>query len=78
MKTNSKYFIGYLDEAIRPLVLILPNMNGYVKTFKVKDWDKDKINKLMSFHIDDDKPLGKYKTIWVRLKSYEILNWMLY
>ena len=58
--------------------MILPNMNGYVKTFKVKDWDKDKINKLMSFHIDDDKPLGKYKTIWVRLKSYEILNWMLY
>ena len=30
-KTNSKYLIGYLDKAIRPLVLIMPKMNGYVK-----------------------------------------------
>ena len=34
--------IGYLDKAIRPLV---------------KDGDKDKNNKLMSFHIDDEKLL---------------------
>ena len=27
---------------IRPLVLILPKMSGYFKTFKVKDTDKDK------------------------------------
>ena len=26
-------------------------MNGYFKTFKVKDGDKDKNNKLMSSHI---------------------------
>ena len=41
--------IGYLDKAIRPIVLIMPKMNGYVKTFKVKDGDKHKINKLISF-----------------------------
>ena len=35
-KNNSKYMIGYLDEVIRPLVLILPKMSGYVKTFKDK------------------------------------------
>ena len=34
--------IGYLDEAIRRLVLIMPKMSGYVKTFKVKDEDKYK------------------------------------
>ena len=34
--TNSKYLIGYLDKPIRPLVLIVPKMSGYVKTFKVK------------------------------------------
>ena len=34
-KTNSKYLIGYLDEIIRPLVLILPKMSGYVKTYKI-------------------------------------------
>ena len=28
-------------------------MKGYVKTFKFKDGDKDKNNKLMSFCIDD-------------------------
>ena len=36
-KTNSKYLIGYLDKAIIPLVLIMPEMIGYVKTFKIKD-----------------------------------------
>ena len=29
---NFKYLIGYLDKAIRPLVLIMPKMSGYVKT----------------------------------------------
>ena len=43
-KTNSKYLTGYLDKNIRPLVLIMPKMSGYVKTFNVED----KINKLMS------------------------------
>ena len=33
-KTNSKYLIGYLDTVIRILVLILPKMSGFVKTFK--------------------------------------------
>ena len=35
-KINSMYFIGYLDKIIRPLVLIMPKISGYVKTFKVK------------------------------------------
>ena len=38
-------------------------MNGYLKTFKVKDGDKDKNNKLMSFRIDHDNLLEKYKII---------------
>ena len=50
-KTNSKYLIGYLDKTIRLLVLIMPKMKGYVKTPKVKEGN----NKLMSFHIDDEK-----------------------
>ena len=44
-KTVYKYLIGYLDKSIRPLVLILPKMSGYIKPFK----DKDKNNKLMYF-----------------------------
>ena len=46
-KTNSKCLIGYSDKVIRPLVLILSKMRGYVKTFKVKGGDKDKSNKLI-------------------------------
>ena len=47
-KTNSKYFINI---AIIPLVLIMPKMSGYVTIFKVED----RINKLMSFRIEDEK-----------------------
>ena len=48
--TNSKHLIGIkFDKSIRPLVLIMPKMSGYIKIFKVED----KINKLMSFRIDD-------------------------
>ena len=32
-KPNSKHLIGYLDEVMKPLVLILPKMSGYVKAF---------------------------------------------
>ena len=56
MNNNSKYLIGHLDdEVIEPLVLILDKMSGYVKRLKAKDGNKD--NKLMSFHIDDEKLL---------------------
>ena len=67
-KTNSKYLIGYLGKVIRPLVLILFKMSGYVKTFKVKDGDKDKNNKLMPFGKDDENLLKKYKSIWVKIE----------
>ena len=58
-KINSKYLIGYLDKVIRPLVLIMPKLIGYVKTFKVKNGDKDQNNILMFFRIGDEKLLEK-------------------
>ena len=64
-KSNSKYLIGYLDKAIRPLVLIMPKISGYIKTFKVKEGN----NKLMSFRTDDDKLLENYKAIWAKLED---------
>ena len=33
---NSQYLIQYLDEFIRPLVVILPKMSGYCKLLKRK------------------------------------------
>ena len=47
--------IEYSDKPVRPLVLIMPKMRGYVKTFKVKDGHKDRNNKLMFLLIDDEK-----------------------
>ena len=50
-----------MDKAIRPLVLIIPKMSGYAKTFKVKDGHKEENNKFISFHIEVEKLLEKYK-----------------
>ena len=52
-KTNSEYLIGYLDKAIRPLVLIMPKVSRYVITMKVKEGN----SKLISFRIDNEKLL---------------------
>ena len=41
----------------------MPKMSGYFATVKAKDRDKYKNSKLMSFHIDDEKLLEKYKAI---------------
>ena len=59
---------GYLDKATRPLVLIMSKLSGYVKKFKVKEGDKDKNNKLMSFRVDDEKLLEKHKYIWTKIE----------
>ena len=70
--------IGYLDKAIRPLVLELVKNSGYVKAVKVKDGDKDKNNKLASFRYKscykNMKPIGlilktKKKLIWMHYRS---------
>ena len=56
--------------------MILPKMTGYVKTFKVKDWNKD--NKSMSFYINDEKLFEKCKTISTKIEYLTKLYWMLY
>ena len=48
---------------------MLPTMVGYVKTVKDKGGDKNKNNKLMSLHVDDDKLLEKYKTISTKIED---------
>ena len=66
--------VGYLGKVLRALVLVLLKISEYVKTFTVKEGNKDKNNKLMSFHIDGEKLLEKFKTITPRLKNWKILN----
>ena len=60
--------IGYLDKAIRPLVLLIPKMSGCVTTFKAKEGN----SKLMFFRIDDEKLLEKYKAIWTKIEDLSI------
>ena len=47
-----KYFCGYLNnDVIKPLCVILPQMNGYIKYF-------DNGGKSMSFVTDDKEVMG--------------------
>ena len=46
-------------------------MSRYVKIFKVKDEDKDKNNKLISFRIDDEKLMEKFKAIWTKIEDFK-------
>ena len=61
--TTYKYFCGYLNNyVIKPLCVILPQMNGYIKYF-------DDGGKNMSFVTDDEKVYEKYDEIWNVVKS---------
>ena len=53
-----KHFCGYLNnDVIKPLCIILPQMNGYIKYFE--DGGKN-----MSFVTDNEKVYEKYDEIW--------------
>ena len=54
-----KYFIGYQEgEIVKPLCIILPQMDGYIKYF-------ENGGKNMSFMIKDDNILNKYNKIFI-------------
>ena len=58
-----KYFIGYLKgEIVKPLCIILSQMNGYLKYFGYG-------SKNMSFFIKDDEACDKYDNIWDVIKN---------
>ena len=60
---NLIYFIDYKkDEIVKPLCVILPQMNGYIKYFKNG-------SKNMSFFIRDDEVLDKYNEVSTGLKK---------
>ena len=58
----SKYFIGYLNDIVVPLCVILPQMDGYIKYF-------ENGGKNMSFKIEDDEVYIKYNQIWNKIKE---------
>ena len=66
---NSTYLIEYLGEVTTPLVLTLPKLSEYIKTFKDKGGEKKKNNKLLSLSTDNDKLLEKYKNIWTKIED---------
>ena len=61
--TTYKYFCGYLNnDVIKPLCVILPQMNGYIKYFNDG-------GKTMSFVTDDEKVYQKYNEIWEVIRN---------
>ena len=62
-ETTYKYFCGYLNnDVIKPLCVILPQMNGYIKYF-------DNGGKSMSFVTNDKNVYEKYNEIWNVVKG---------
>ena len=60
---GSKYFIGYQeDEIVKPLCIILPQMNVYIKYF-------DNGGKNMSFLIKNSEVWQKHEDIWDVIKN---------
>ena len=58
-----KYFIGYQeDEIIKPLCIVLPQMNGYIKYFQHG-------GKKMSLLIKDNEVWERYEEIWNVIKN---------
>ena len=58
-----KYFIGYQEsQIVKPLCIILPQMNGYIKYF-------ENGSKNMSFLTKDEKVWEKYEQIWDVIKN---------
>ena len=58
-----KYFIGYQEnEIVKPLCIILPQMNGYIKYF-------DNGGKNVSFLIKNSEVWEKYEDIWNVIKN---------
>ena len=83
-----KYFIGYLkDEIVKPLCIILPQMDGYIKYFEngsknmfffIKDdevWDKyDKISDVIKDKLDikfHSEPVCEYKYLKVKVREFD-------
>ena len=62
---GSKYFIGYsdVDDNIRSLCIVLPQMSGYIKYF-------DDGGKNMSFRIEDESLYLEYNEIWNKIKRH--------
>ena len=57
-----KHFVGYQEgEIVKPLYIILPQMNGYIKYFES--------GKNMSFLIKNDEVCEKYDEIWNVIKN---------
>ena len=58
--TTVNFFIGYLNEdTINPLLIILPQMNGFIKYFDS--------GKNMSFITEDNEVYLKYSKTWNKI-----------
>ena len=76
-KTNSKYCIGYLDKAVRPMVLIMPKISGYLKlsrNLKLKKEIKTKPLNSCLFVMPIRNYWKNIKLFQLRLKIFKIFS----
>ena len=60
-KNALKYFIGYNNGVIRPLLVRLPQITGYFKKFNE--------NVTMSFRVNNKQLLKNYNKIWEKIEK---------
>ena len=65
-----KYFIGYqTDEVVKPLCIILPQINGYIKYF-------ENGGKNISFLIKNSEVFEKYEDNWNAIENKLNINFI--
>ena len=64
MNNNSKYLTGYLDEVTKPIVLMFPQMGGYVKTLRNTNGKQNMIEDLQHIELKASPVYGgRFKSI---------------
>lgn len=65
-KNGSKYFVGYKNNEVTSLWILLKNIKAYLKNFDDA--------KAMSFQVEDEKLLKKYNEIWSKIMKIKKFN----
>ena len=65
-KLSSKYFVGYKNNEVTSLWILLKNIKAYLKHFDDA--------KAMSFQVEDEKLLKKYNEIWSKIMKIKKFN----
>ena len=75
MKNNSKYLTEYLDEVTKPIVLMFPQMGGYVKTLRNNNGKQNMIEDWQNIELKASPVYGgRFKSIILGIQLHNKKN----